>query len=412
LQSWRAITCSSDGNNLAAAVYGGYIYSSTDTGVSWVQKTSTGLQNWSDITSSSDGTKIAATVENGSIWTTADSQNTWTERIRPYQNWRTITSSFDGTNIAAAAYNGNIYTSKNIYTRYPYYSINISGLDGITGPTGTTGPTGSTGHTGSTGFTGPTGITGPTGTTGTTGATGSISTGPTGTTGSTGSTGSTESTGSTGSTGMIGPTGGTGDSMWRFGPLNSISYTSGNVIIGNAIIENCTAGNIFTSGNIFINNTQVIPGGEINPWSTIDANNIYYNGNISIGKTTAADYTLDVNGSGFVSGSVFGQTLNLTSDYRIKKDSTLLNNSFVVDNLRPVQYTNMLSNKKDLGFIAHEVQEIFPCLVYGEKDETKNQSLNYIGLLAVLVKEIQELKKTVKELTIIKELTLAAKNKL
>jgi hypothetical protein len=60
----------------------------------------------------------------------------------------------------------------------------------------------------------------------------------------------------------------------------------------------------------------------------------------------------------------------------------------------------MLLNKEDLGFIAHEVQEIFPYLVNGEKDDEQKQSINYIGLIAVLVKELQELKKTVNELTI------------
>ena len=46
-----------------------------------------------------------------------------------------------------------------------------------------------------------------------------------------------------------------------------------------------------------------------------------------------------------------------------------------------------------MGFIAHEVQEVFPFLVTGEKDGESMQSLNYNGFIAVLVKEIQDLKK-------------------
>jgi hypothetical protein len=45
-----------------------------------------------------------------------------------------------------------------------------------------------------------------------------------------------------------------------------------------------------------------------------------------------------------------------------------------------------------MGFIAHELQEKYPFLVSGEKDGPENQSVNYIGLIALLVKEIQELK--------------------
>jgi hypothetical protein len=144
----------------------------------------------------------------------------------------------------------------------------------------------------------------------------------------------------------------------------------------------------------------VAGGGEPNQWTTTNATDIYYNGSISIGKTTTPNYTLDVSGNINVSSDVFGGSFIITSDYRIKKNPILLNDSFVIDNLRPVRYTNTQSNKEDLGFIAHEVQEIFPYLVYGEKDEEQKQSLNYIGLIALLVKETQELKKIVKEITL------------
>ena len=51
-----------------------------------------------------------------------------------------------------------------------------------------------------------------------------------------------------------------------------------------------------------------------------------------------------------------------------------------------------------MGFIAHELQELFPFLVNGEKDGKDYQSVNYTGLIGLLVKEIQDLKKEVKEI--------------
>ena len=51
-----------------------------------------------------------------------------------------------------------------------------------------------------------------------------------------------------------------------------------------------------------------------------------------------------------------------------------------------------------MGFIAHELQEHFPFLVNGEKDGKDYQSVNYLGLIGLLVKELQELKKKIKEL--------------
>ena len=56
-------------------------------------------------------------------------------------------------------------------------------------------------------------------------------------------------------------------------------------------------------------------------------------------------------------------------------------------------------NKSDIGFIAHEVQEHFPYLVQGKKDDEEEiQSINYNGLIAILVHEIQQMKTQMKKL--------------
>ena len=88
-----------------------------------------------------------------------------------------------------------------------------------------------------------------------------------------------------------------------------------------------------------------------------------------------------------------------TSDYRIKSNvSKLMDTSFTLDVLNPVFYYNEKSCKNDIGFIAHELQEHFPFLVNGEKDGEKYQSVNYIGLIGVLVKEVQMLKEKIKNI--------------
>lgn len=107
----------------------------------------------------------------------------------------------------------------------------------------------------------------------------------------------------------------------------------------------------------------------------------------------ASGFTLDVSGTANIDGSCNATSFNVTSDYRIKENVLSLNDTYNVDNLRPVTYLNTKSCKQDIGLIAHELQEIYPELVTGEKDGEEIQSVNYIGLIPILIKEIQDLKK-------------------
>lgn len=96
--------------------------------------------------------------------------------------------------------------------------------------------------------------------------------------------------------------------------------------------------------------------------------------------------------------TVISGSFSASSDYRIKENIESLPESITIDHLNPIIYTQKETNKKNIGFLAHEVQEVFPFLVEGIKDGPNMQSLNYIGLIGVLTKEIQELKKRVEKL--------------
>jgi len=115
-------------------------------------------------------------------------------------------------------------------------------------------------------------------------------------------------------------------------------------------------------------------------------------GGVGIGVSSiTSGYRLDVN------GAVQATSYNATSDYRVKENVVPLDASFIVDGLNPVTYNLKSSGKQDIGFIAHEVQELYPFLVTGEKDGKDTQSLNYNGFIGILTKEIKELKKKVAE---------------
>jgi hypothetical protein len=117
-------------------------------------------------------------------------------------------------------------------------------------------------------------------------------------------------------------------------------------------------------------------------------NNIFSNKFIKRSVYTA----LTVNGT-LTSGSYVS-----SSDYRIKTNVRPLNDMISIDNLRPVKYMQTLINKEQYGLIAHELQQYFPDLVTGIKDGDSWQSVNYTGLIAILINEIKKLKAEFAEL--------------
>lgn len=216
-----------------------------------------------------------------------------------------------------------------------------------------------------------------------------------GDTGATGPQGATGATGVVGLSGPAGPTGPAGPSYWTQNPSTlDLYYTQGNVGIG----TNAPVGALMID--------------TANPTNTNGVFKVELSGaNLLVYKDATTAFTSIVNsgdstiniGTGTIAnnltiyGNVTGNTFNATSDYRVKRNVLDLDlRQYHVDNLRPVSYQNLLTQKQDIGLIAHEVQAEFPMLVSGEKDGTMNQTMNYQGLVPVLIKEIQEIKKQMK----------------
>ena len=129
----------------------------------------------------------------------------------------------------------------------------------------------------------------------------------------------------------------------------------------------------------------------------LDKNNSW-SGTNTFTNVTNCNSAINVTGTAsFASVNVFGVTSSAsfltTSDYRIKDIFCELDHSFHVDLLRPVHYMNKKTQTQDIGLIAHELQTHYPYLVTGQKDGQNLQSVNYIGIIGILIHEIQCLKK-------------------
>ncbi len=115
-------------------------------------------------------------------------------------------------------------------------------------------------------------------------------------------------------------------------------------------------------------------------------------------------------------GSAFGASSNLTwnqgtskftvtgdieytgvamdiSDQRLKANITPLSPSLAqIMAMSPVSFTMKADPKNTLeyGFIAQDIEKIYPALVNTADDENHTKSMNYIGLIAPMVKALQE----------------------
>jgi hypothetical protein len=155
-------------------------------------------------------------------------------------------------------------------------------------------------------------------------------------------------------------------------------------------------------------------------------------GNVLIGTTTDAGYTLNVVGNaqfiksststamvvglsgvtgsiirfsyngGFV-GSIStdgsNTAYNTSSDYRLKEQVRPIDNPLEkVLKLNPVNFKYKNSKTVQDGFIAHEIQEILPYLVTGEKDGEQMQEVDYSKLTPILIAAIKEQQAQIQEL--------------
>jgi hypothetical protein len=174
----------------------------------------------------------------------------------------------------------------------------------------------------------------------------------------TGFTGSQGTLGVTGPQGLTGPTGPMGKNVT--GGTGSFNYLA---------VNNLTGG----TGSF-----NYLTGGT-GSFNYLAANNLTGN-NASFQTIQSTSFT------------------TITSDYRIKENVIPLNETHTTVSLNPVSYLNTKVNKNEFGLIAHEVQEKYPELVTGEKDGINLQSLNYMGLIPILINENKIFKKRMDEL--------------
>ena len=111
--------------------------------------------------------------------------------------------------------------------------------------------------------------------------------------------------------------------------------------------------------------------------------------NFSVGGTTDVG-SITTNGS--------STSYNTTSDYRLKQDFKEFAGLNLISAIKTYDYEWKSDKSRMHGVIAHELAEILPYAVSGEKDGEQMQGVDYSKLVPILVKAIQELKAEIDEL--------------
>jgi hypothetical protein len=190
--------------------------------------------------------------------------------------------------------------------------------------------------------------------------------------------------------------------MYNGGATNTRFYTNGTermritsggqVLIGKSVSTVTVAGTAL-NGN---GNNQYNCNGD---WNA----ELYGTGGYRI-RIASSDNTVTQVGS--ITCTASATTYATSSDYRLKQNVTPMTGALSkLSQLKPVTYKWKYDNSDGQGFIAHELQEIFPDAVHGEKDavETyidedgneqtriKPQGIDTSFLVATLTAAIQEL---------------------
>lgn len=182
-----------------------------------------------------------------------------------------------------------------------------------------------------------------------------------------------------------------GTNTFNLGTVESIPFT---FLTGNSERMRITA-----AGQLLINSTS---------YAYVNSNNVVFGDGQGIfqhiaGTSSGAsycDFTYNAGRIGNISqNGTTAVAYNTTSDYRLKENVAPMQNALnVVQQLKPVTYTWKADGSEGQGFIAHELQEIVPDCVTGEKDAVDAegkpvyQGIDTSFLVATLVAAIQELK--------------------
>jgi hypothetical protein len=116
---------------------------------------------------------------------------------------------------------------------------------------------------------------------------------------------------------------------------------------------------------------------------------------VTVAGVTTTSSNVNVTGNVAVTGNVSATNFNSTSDVTLKQDVSVIDNALeMISQLEGVSWKWKESLEPSLGVTAQNVEEVAPELV----SNGDHKSVNYNGLIGILIEAVKELKSEVDEL--------------
>lgn len=188
-----------------------------------------------------------------------------------------------------------------------------------------------------------------------------------------------------------------------------LQLSDGSAVRG-SINVTTSDGLIFSTGN-FIERMRLDASGNLlvgksSANSTIIGSQIESDGQIKATVNNQSALTLNRKGSdssiaifqrensqvGSISVTGSATAYNTSSDYRLKEDLQDFEGLDLVSKISVYDFKWKADKSRSYGVMAHQLQEVLPQAVTGDKDAQKMQAVDYSKIVPLLVKSIQELK--------------------
>jgi hypothetical protein len=166
-------------------------------------------------------------------------------------------------------------------------------------------------------------------------------------------------------------------------------YTQDTGTPNGSLLSGAERMRITSGGSVGIGTTSPTGGRLHIGDSGADNTGLYINNNTFGHFFTKFAYQGSVVGSISYNGS--NTVYTTTSDYRLKQDLKSFNGLDLISKIKVYDYEWKSDNSRMNGVLAHELQEVVPYAVVGEKDAEQMQGVDYSKLVPILVKAIQEL---------------------